>query len=169
MAENTPEHVFNQDVVFLYDKINRFIIELLRSQSSGVSGMITADQGRLETYIFSLRAAMSWVQNQPMLDLPETHPRPYPLEPSPEIPERGVENEAINQVIRLMVALRNELVNSQSARFGTRLQPFDEVRFTAIVDKVEAFLNSYIRQATPLDMPESSPNEKMTQDGSLGV
>lgn len=169
MAENTPEHVFNHDVVFLYDNINRFIVELLRSQSSGVSGMVAADQGRLETYINSLRAALAWVQNQPMLDLPETHPSKYKLEPVPEVPETGVENESINQIVRLMVALRNELVNSQSARFSTRLQPFDENRFTAIVNKVEAFLQSYVRSATPLDMPESSPNEVMTPDGKLGV
>lgn len=169
MAESSPEHVFNHDIVFLHDMLNRFIVELLKSQSSGVSGMIIADQSRLESYIQSLRVAHDWIQAQPMLDLPETHPRPYPLEPAPEVPERGVENEGINQMVRLMVALRTELVNSQSARFSTRLQPFDSTRFVAIVDKAEAFLNNYIRQTTPIDMPESSPREAMTTDGMMGV
>jgi hypothetical protein len=37
------------------------------------------------------------------------------------------------------------------------------------VDKVEAFLNSYIREVQPLDLPESSPQRAMTPSGKLGV
>jgi hypothetical protein len=39
----------------------------------------------------------------------------------------------------------------------------------AVVDKVEAFLNSYIREVQPLDLPESSPSRPMAPTGKTGV
>jgi hypothetical protein len=169
MSENFPENVFNHDVVMLWDKVSRFHVELSKSQSAPVSGMIQPDQIRLTSYIADLRACLTWVQAIPQLDMPETHPRPYKLEPFP--PEVNVENESINVILRLVRAAAVELVNSQSARYASRLQPFDEARFTAIVDKIEAFLVNYIQGAAtvPLDIPESSPEEGQITDGSVGV
>ncbi len=92
---------------------------------------------------------------------------PYPLEERINPP--NVENEGVNQTIRLMTALRIELVHSQSARLAARLQPFDSARFVAIVDKIESWLADYIEQATPLDMPESSPEEPLSGPGNSGV
>lgn len=168
MSEQFPAHVFNHDVVWLYKQLGRFHQELAKSQSSPVSGMIAPDQQRLQSYIDNLRSAITFVQDMPILDLPETHPRPYTLEPFPE--ETNVENESINVLLRLMRAAAVELSNSQSARFSSRLQPFDEARFVAIINKVEAFLKNYIQtSAVPLDIPESSPEENMTTDGRMGV
>jgi len=169
MAESSPEHVFNQDIVWLYDTLNRYIVEMLKSQSSGVSGAIDADMGRWEHYLLDLMTKHDWIQAQPMLDLPETHPRPFPLEEAPTVPEGGVENEGVNQLVRMFIAARTELVNSQSARMATRLQPFDSQRFTSIMAKARAFLDDYLRAVTPIDMPESSPREAMTTDGRMGV
>jgi hypothetical protein len=168
MSESFPKEVFNQDVVWVYDMLRRFHQEMGRSQSAPVSGMIEADQTRLESYLSAVRQAVAWIQDNPLLDLPETHPRPYPLEDFPA--ELNVENEAINVILRLIRASAVELTNSQSARFSSRLQPFDEGRLRAIVDKLDAFLNNYIRaQAVPLDMPESSPEEPIGPDGFMGV
>lgn len=166
-ANNIPESIHNHDVVGLYDKIQRFMRELLKSQSVQVSGMIAADRQRLRTYIESLRARHAFIQAQPELDLPETHPRPYPLDPPVMLPDNGVENDAIATLLRLLEALRYELVHSQSALMGCRLQPFDSNRFVAIVDKIEAFLEDYIEVVTPLDMPESSPREERITRGNL--
>jgi len=168
MSETFPEAVFNLDVVWLYDMVSRFYIEFAKSQSAPVSGMIEPDQKRLESYINHVRKAVEWIQDAPILDMPETHPRPYPLEPfSPEV---NVENESLNVILRLTRASAVELVNSQSARYASRLQPFDEVRFSSLINKVETFLNNFIRaQAVPLDLPESSPEEKQVTDGFTGV
>jgi len=167
MPEIFPDNVFNHDVVWLYDQFSRFYTELARSQSSPVSGMIVADQSRLQSYIDSIRNSLAWIQGQPQLDLPETHPRPYALESFPV--EENVENEAINVVLRLLRAVSVELANSQSARFASRLQPFDEVRVVQVVDKVQAFLSDYIVPSTPIDLPESSPEASMTKPGNTGV
>lgn len=169
MSETFPPQVFNHDIVWLYDLTSRFYYEVMKSQSAPVSGMIVPDQARLESYIKTLRSAISWIQAVPLLDLPETHPRPYTLEPFPE--EINVENESINVIMRLLRASSVELVNSQSARFSSRLQPFDEARFQAVLSKIETFLNDFIRKDNnvPLDLPESSPEEKVGTDGLTGV
>lgn len=159
--------IFNQDVVFLTEHVNRYIDELTHSQSSPVNGMIDADKARLRSYIAALRHARAWIQSQPMLDLPETHPRPFVLEPFPAVPE--IENDALAQCVRILEALRTEMVNSQSARMSSRLQPFDDGRFTMLVDRLESFLNEYIERAEPLDLPESSPQEAMPAPGKGGV
>ena len=168
MSESFPTEIFNHDVVWLFDQVGRFHVELAKSQSSPVSGMIAPDQQRLQSYLSSIKEAIVFVQAMPILDMPETHPRPYVLEPFP--PETNVENESINVILRLLRAAAVELANSQSARYSSRLQPFDEARFLAIINKIEAFLTGYIQKnAVPLDIPESSPEEKMTTDGHMGL
>ena len=168
MAEVFPEHVFNHDILWLYDKLRRFHQEMARSQSAPVSGMIEADQGRLESYLTSMRSAITWIQDTPLLDMPETHPRPYTLASFPE--EVDVENESINVILRLIRASAVELTNSQSARFSSRMQPFDQERLTAVIDKIDAFLNNYIRSnAVPLDLPESSPQKPVGLGGLTGT
>lgn len=168
MSENFPEAVFNHDVVWLYDLLRRFHTELSRSQSAPVSGMIEPDQIRLESYLKTIRDAITWIQASPILDMPETHPRPYPLEAFPE--EVNVENESLNVILRLTRASAVELSNSQSARYSSRLQPFDEKRFLDLINKVDTFLNNFIRaQSVPIDIPESSPEENQVPDGNMGV
>jgi len=168
MSESFPPNIFNHDVIWLYDMLRRFYQEMARSQSAPVSGMIEADQARLEMYLASIRKAVEWIQDTPLLDMPETHPRPYPLISFPE--EMDVENESINVILRLMRATAVELVNCQSSRYSSRLQPFDQHRCMQVVDKLDAFLNNYIRtEAVPMDLPESSPEKSIGTDGLMGV
>lgn len=167
MAESFPKDVFNHDVLWLYDLLRRFHTEIAKSQSAPVSGMIEPDQARLETYLGSIRQAVAWIQASPLLDMPETHPRPYELTAFPA--EVDIENESLMVILRLIRAMAVELANSQSSRYSSRLQPFDESRLMAAVDKIEAFLNNFIRaQAVPLDLPESSPEENQIGSGFLG-
>ena len=100
---------------------------------------------------------------QPQLDLPETAPRSYQLDADPTVPL--IENEAIRDTIVMLEVARDELINSQSARMPVGLLSFDSRRVSAVVDKVEAFLNSYIREVQPLDLPESSPSRPMEPRG----
>jgi hypothetical protein len=166
MAEALSK-VFNQDIVFLNDKIDRFIDECNHSQSAGQSGINVHDQARLVSYCVALRFAHDWIQSVPLLDLPETHPKEFPLEAHPELHDN--ESEEINQVVRLLWALKTELVNSQSARGASRLNAHDSKRFIDIVTKIEKFLTDYVAMVEPLDLPESSPRESMTTPGRAGV
>ena len=162
-----PTTVFNHDVLFLYDMTNRFIVELNKSQSNGVSGMNEHDQTRMQSYIDSLRRKVAWINAQPLLDLPETHPREFTLEAKPEV--TNVESEVVNQFVRLMESFRTETINSQSARYASTLISHDSERLLAILDKMETFLTSYVAEVVPLDLPESSPRENLASAGRKGV
>lgn len=159
--------VYNHDMAGLVSRINRFIVEMHKASSSSLSEMSEADVGRLKSYLGALRAYHGWVTSQPELDLPETAPRLITLEPFPSIGD--VENEGINDILRMMILMRDELVGSQSARRPSGLVAFDSGRFLAIVSKVENFLEQYVAVATPLDLPESSPQAPVSGPGFQGV
>lgn len=158
---------YNHDIAGFWRRINRFIVELHRSVSSAGSQMNEYDQQRLNTYLEAIRAYHQWVLDQPQLDLPETHPREIDLE-EPDTNE-PVENESVRDVIVMMELARDELVNGQSSRAGSGLNPFDSARLIALVEKSQNFLDNYIAEITPLDLPESSPMRAMTEPGKRGV
>lgn len=165
MAENNT--VNNHDIVGLYNRINDFMLELIKSVSSQGSQMNEFDQARLASYLDAVDSYHAWVVAQPHLDLPETAPTVYLLRVPVETPL--VENESVNDLIRMMTAMRGELVSSQSARQAAGLISFDSARLTAIVSKARTFLTDYITPVTPLDLPESSPEIESSGHGRTGI
>ena len=159
--------VLNHDIAGLCRRINRFIIELHKSVSSGVHYVNEFDQERLNAYLAAVRAYRDWVVGQPQLDLPETHPREIELGPDPD--STAVENEAVRDAIYLMELCRDELVNSQSARHPAGLISFDDRRAMALVEKCQKFLDEYIKKVQPVDMPESSPSRPLSGPGATGI
>lgn len=160
-------YVYNHDILGLHRRINRFIEEVAKSTSSGGSQVSSHDQDRLSTYLVAIRGYHNWVVDQPLLDLPETHPRKWPLQDNPIVPE--IENESAIDVVNMLELARDELVNGQSARNASGLTKFDSSRLMAVVLKAEKFLTDYIAVVTPLDLPESSPMKEATSPGRTGV
>lgn len=158
---------YNHDVRGLHSRINRFIKELYHSQSSGVSLNIEADQIRLQTYLDAMTSYHAWVVAQPALDLPETNPTQHEFDEDPVL--GTIENESIRDAIIMLEIARNELVHSQSARLKSSFLEFDTNRFLAMVNKLQNFLDNYIKVTTPLDLPESSPMREQSGPGRLGV
>jgi hypothetical protein len=167
MATNDKVVVYNHDIAGIQRRVNRFIIEMVKSVSNAGSLMNSYDQSRLSSYLGAVRAYVGWVVSQPQLDLPETSPRQYILDPNPTW--ELLENESIVDVVRMMELIRDEVVNSQSARNASGLTKFDETRLLAVVTKVENFLTNYISIITPLDLPESSPMRTASTSGQTGV
>ena len=159
--------VYNHDVAGLARRINRFIEELMHSSSAGGSQMTEHDQARLSTYFNALTTYVNHIVSEPLLDLPETHPREIVLDENPNVV--SVENESVRDVIMLLELARDETVSGQSARMASTLVPFDKDRLMSIVEKADRFLTSYIQTTTPLDLPESSPMRAMTAPGRSGV
>lgn len=162
-----PSTIYNHDIAGAVRRLDRFCIELQKSVSSNTSQMNAFDQERLVNYLNALIQYHNFVVGSPALDLPESHPMEYIIPDPPELPL--VENEGTNDIIRLMLLARTEILNSQSARDPASLNPFDSKRFLAIVGKVDAFLKTYISSVTPLDLPESSPSRAMSGKGDVGV
>ena len=166
-AKQTEQFTYNQEVHGLVRRINRFIVELSLSQSSGVSKTTKDDINRSLSYIGALRQYLAHVISQPELDLPKTSPFQIALPPNPVIPD--MENESIYDICSLLARSRDELIHSQSSRLSSNLVPVDVLRFNAILDKASNFIGSYVTVVDPLDLPESSPMAGMTGLGRLGV
>ena len=158
----TVNMTYNTDVYGLVRRINRFIMEVVKSQSSGVSKTSVFDVARMRSYISAMRAYLLWVTSQPELDLPETGPRPTELPVSPVIPM--IENESLYDVATLFELARDELAHMSSNLIG-----FDAARFTAILDKADKFIDEYVVLVDPLDLPETSPAQEMQSKGLVGV
>lgn len=167
MAATTTQITYNHDVSGFHRRINRFIVELIFSVSSSGSQLNKFDQERLATYVAAIRGYQDWVNGQPTLDLPDTHPRSYTLDENPIVPD--LENESVVDTIRMLELARDELAKSQSSRNAAGLTPADSLRLTAMIDKVDSFLNTYISDITPLDLPESSPQTEMSGSGQDGI
>lgn len=167
MATDAGAIVYNHDVSGIQRRINRFIVEMIKSVSNASSLMNEYDQTRLGSYLAAIRAYVAWVTAQPQLDLPETSPRPIVLDANPTWDM--IENESLVDVVRMLEIARDEIVNSQSARNASGLVKYDQARLLAIVEKVENMLTSYISKMEPLDLPESSPMRIASTAGKTGV
>jgi len=159
--------VYNHDIVLLDALIRRFTVEVFKSVSSASSAFNEFDQERLKSYLAEIDRCHDWIVAQPQLDLPESHPTEYALEEYPAVAD--VENEAVNALIKLFAVTRDELINSQSARDAAGLQSHDSKRLKAVIEKIRQFLDAYISQTQPTDLPESSPQATMSGPGRRGT
>jgi hypothetical protein len=157
----------NTDVYGLVRRINRFIVEITKAQSSGVSQTISFDVIRARSYLGAVVAYHDWVVAQPSLDLPETGPTFIDLPVAPVVPL--FENESLYDLCMLLELARDELANSQSSQLSSNLISFDSQRLMAIIGKASKFITDYITVIDPLDQPETSPMTASTGQGLLGV
>lgn len=157
---------YNTDVFSIVRRYNRVIVEVTKSQSSGISYTLPFDVSRLKSYVNAVRKYMQFVAAQPLLDCPETGPTEIALPANPSI--QSVENESAFDVLQLVEIARDELSNSQSGRMPTNLLKFDYDRQMSYLEKIEALL-AFVEDAEPLDLPESSPMVAMPGPGARGV
>lgn len=151
-----PLQVYNHDIVGMISRIQRFFVELQDSSSSGVNMVTTADQARLQSYLAALTAYQAWVVASPQLDLPETNRTLWSV--APLAPIVYVDNDSINDLLRMLNLMCLELLSCQSSTLPAGLTGFDAARLTSYIAKAGNFLTAYIQVATPLDLPESSPS-----------
>ena len=166
-TNSDPTGVFNLDVVYVNDKLCRYAYEVMKSVSSSLAATTEFDIARLHKYLSDVDRAIAYVLAQPQLDLPESHPTLHPIEAFPEIP--NMESDEMDHVGRLLKSARRELINAQSARLGAGLLPFDASRVSALIAKCRSWLTDYVEERTPMDLPESSPQQAMTGAGRGGV
>ena len=159
--------IFNNDIAGLYSRANRYVTELIKCASANVADINQHDRLRIEQYVNALQAFINWSVQQPFLDLPETHPKLVPLENAPLIPP--IENMMIADIINLIVRLRDEIINSASARNSNGIISFDLNRINAVLQKVRSFLLDYVDIVNPVDLPESSPMYPDTGSGRGGI
>ena len=155
----------NQDVAGLVERTDEVIYEIAKSQSANLTDMRPFDRTRLDEYNQMLNRYAAWVVDAPDIDLPETHPREYPIKYISEDIDADVENKAIRDLIRMYRALITELAECQSARAANGLSVHDKRRFDLVMEKVAKFLSEYVDETQPIDMPESAPSSDAVAPG----
>lgn len=158
---------YNHDIKGLCQRMNQFIQELYQSVSNGVNQMNAADQTRLASYLTNIDTYQAWVVAQPQLDMPKTTGRQFVVDDF--IIVNDVENEEVNDLLRIWQIQRDEILSSQSSRLGSGLIAYDAARLTAFTTKMRNFLNNYVQTATPVDLPASSPDEPLAPAPVTGV
>lgn len=158
--------VCNIDIDSAIRRINRSIVEVIKSQSSGLSYTLTHDDRRWRHQLAALRAFLARAVTAPILDCPETGPTAIEVDKNPEVPR--LENESAFDLVAILEIMRDEIGNSQSARLPSSLMQFDYDRAMSYIDKAEQLLD-YVMAQEPLDLPESSPMHEMTGPGRTGV
>lgn len=162
----SPNKTANTDIDGFVRRANRYIMEIAKAQSSGVSGTMSFDVARAKSYIAGLRKYVGYITSQPLLDLPETGPTEIDLPAKVEVPR--MENDSSYDLCALLKLAVDEMSDSQSSRIPTNLLPFDKLRVTAILDRADSFIETFIIVVDPLDVPETSPSVPSTGPGVRG-
>lgn len=164
----TVKEVMNQDVAGLAERADEVIYEIAKSQSANLTDMRPFDRTRITEYNLMLNRYAAWIVDAPDIDLPETHPRSYPIIYISAEVDADVENKAIRDLVRMYRALITEMTNSQSARAANGLTLHDKRRFDLVMEKIGKFLNDYVDETQPIDMPESAPSSEGVGEGYKG-
>ena len=167
MSETTiGNKTCNTDIDGFVRRANRYIMEIAKAQSSSVSGTMSFDVARAESYLAGLRKYVTYITSMPILDLPETGPSEIDLPPKVVVPR--MENDSSYDLCALFKLMVDEISDSQSSRIPTNLLPFDKTRVLAIMDRADNFIDNFIKVVDPLDNPETSPGTPSTGSGLRG-
>ena len=159
--------IYNHDTAALCRSVRRISAELYKSVSSGTSGMNSFDQARCKANVAASRSLLAWVNSQPDLDLPESHPNALEVSDPAKYP--AVESDSINLALDICYACEVEILNSSSAREAAGMNKFDSGRLGATLDKIDSLVDKHIAIAEPVDLPESSPSEPLSGAGAKGT
>lgn len=141
--------VFNMDVAGYIRRLRAMKHEIINSNSAKLPHLSSHDLNRIKAHLESLSSYAAYAVGVE-LDLPKWAPTEIDLGDS--LPYSHVSNHAIIDILTMVDALEMELVNSQSARQSSGLLVHDEVRLDAIADKINALIDSFISESSPLDL-----------------
>jgi hypothetical protein len=171
MAERLPVariiSTRNLDVASLIRRLDRTLVEITKSQSSGVSGTLPFDFTRLEEAIKMLKSFKAFAEGLPFMDTPETTPIIINVDCYGTIPP--IENDSAWDMAQIVDTMMQELAGSQSSNIGNGfLPPHDGKRFDDYVARLEKLI-AHSKGTEPVDYPESSPRAVSTGPGVTGI
>lgn len=150
--------VANRNMVGLAELCDQAVFGLLKSQSAAVTDFKSPDLGRLYERLDELNSYADWVARKGGNDTPETHPFEWPIRYIASGLSDDTENKAIRDIVRDLRTLQNELLRSQSAKLASGWHgPDKERRFDPIMDAIRSYLDDYVSNAIPRDVPEGTP------------
>lgn len=156
----SPTSCRNMDVVGIVERWDKYTYEIMTSMSGTLNSIDEFDLERIQSYNKALRTYASVIFKSNRMDLPHTTPNMYNIQYLTQgLNFDDIKNKALRDIIRLYVNGWNQWSRSESADRSNGYEEFDYNRFLLIMDRIEGFIQSYIDEALPLDLPESSTFE----------
>jgi len=159
----------NRDLYGLSRRIDDYAFDMQHCPSANIQGWRDADKVRFISYMDAMDAIIDWYQQQPEVDRPESHPHEYMTDDTFRWNFPEVENQMINDLVHSFWSMKYETLHSQSSRLANRMLSFDEQRLRNEIIRLRNYFTDYIDNFTPLDLPESSPQEPGTVTGRTGT
>ena len=159
LAGNLPPErawVTNRSVAYLAEQINRFVVEFALSDSANTNAIRDFDMVRLQGFLDHVNFMLDAMNAAPALDLQKSRDVQWNIGRN-FIPD-DLNNELVNQLIRLFIALRLEILNAaQTATFSAGIDPADFKRFKSYTQDIQNYIENVVRKVSPQDLPASSP------------
>ena len=154
-SEVDGNHTKNQDIDSMTTVIDKANIEINGSASGGLAGVTAADLLRWSSYIAEIREYAKYIVSQPSpLDMPRTSDMILAVVPPPVLTQ--VQNQAANDLVRMLQLERIELMKSQSSGMSSGLIPQDFVRLNAVLQKCDNRLE-LVTANEVVDTPQTLP------------
>ena len=157
-----PADIRNMDVVGVCERIDRIMYEMSQSESAKLNSLEEYDIERIIQYNAALRIYVSTVNEANRMDLPHSYPAMYSIKyicSEGNIDYESTKNRIIRDLQRLYANMLVQWSRSESADKSNGFYEADYNRFILIMDRIDGYISSYIKEATPLDLPESSTYE----------
>lgn len=152
-----PKSVRNMDVVGAVERFDRFAFDMAKFESAVLNEITQFDLARIQQYNTAMRTYVDTLNTAPLMDLPFSYPSMYTIVYLTENFEfDSVKNKALRDILRMYVNGWVQLSRSESADKSNGFLSYDVHRFHLIMDRIDFYIASYINQALPLDLPESS-------------
>ena len=166
MAENElsnpwePTTVRNPDIVGAVERADKYAYDMCRFESASINEITEFDINRILSYNGALRVYIQTLNEAPATDNPHSYPGMYSIYYlTQDFDFDSVKNKAIRDIVRQYVNLWVNLSRSESADKSIGYLIFDYNRAMTHLDRIDFYIESYIKQALPLDLPESSAFE----------
>lgn len=156
----TEHECCNLNMAELVNMINHYMVEEQDSQSANINYYNSHDLIRLNAYLANIVRLVDHIHEQGTLDMPKTSPKRCVIDEMTVI--KKVSNEMVATINNYFEALRDEILLSESCRLKTGFMPHDEVRVRAVVASMVRYIEDYVSNSSPIDLPESSPQEAIT-------
>ena len=155
-----PKNVRNMDVVGCVERADRYAFDMTKFESAMQNIITEFDMGRIQSYVGALRTYVNTLNSAPATDNPFSYPGMYHIEYLTEnVDFDQVKNKALRDIIRQIVNLWVNMSRSESADRSNGFETFDVGRWNLHLDRIDFYIQGYIDQALPLDLPESSQFE----------
>ena len=155
-----PKNVRNMDIVGAVERADRYAFDMCRFESASQNIITEFDITRIQSYNNALRLYVDTLAAAPATDNPHSYPGQYTIYYLTEnFDFDTVKNKALRDITRMYVNLWVNLSRGESADMSNGYTKFDLHRFHLHMDRIDYYINSYIEQALPIDLPESSAYE----------